>query len=242
MDDDVRRLVSCLDLTSLGDADDEATIEALCARAVTPVADDPSLRVAAVCIWPRFIGLARQTLAGTGIKIAAATGGFPDPSAPRRDRLREIERAVAAGADEVDAVVDRGLLSTATVLATELAETREAAGAAVWKAILETGAVAPEEVEPLARRAVEAGADFLKTSTGKGFPGADPVSFETMANAAAAAGRPVGVKASGGIRTAAEALDYLSIVRHVLGDGAATPERFRIGASALLDDLVATIG
>jgi deoxyribose-phosphate aldolase len=242
VDDDRRRLVSCLDLTSLGDSDDEATIDVLCARAVTPVDDDPSLHVAAVCIWPRFIGRARQTLAGTGVKIAAATGGFPVPSAPRRDRLREVERAVAAGADEVDIVVDRRLLSTPTALATELAETRDAAGAAVWKAILETGALAPDEVEPLARRAIEAGADFLKTSTGKGFPGADPLSFGTMAGAAAAAGRPVGLKASGGIRTAAEALEYLRIVRHVLGDGAATPHRFRIGASALLDDLVATIG
>jgi deoxyribose-phosphate aldolase len=240
--DDLRRLVWCLDLTSLGDADDDATIEELCARAATPVAEDPSLRVAAVCIWPRFIGLARAMLAGTGVKVATATGGFPDPSAPRRDRLRQIERAVAAGADEVDAVVDRRLLSAPTALATELAETRDAAGTAVWKAILETGALAPHEVEPLARRSVEAGADFLKTSTGKGFPGADRRSFETMAGVAAATGRPVGVKVSGGVRTAAEALDYLSIVGDVLGDGAPTPDRFRIGASALLDDLVASIG
>jgi deoxyribose-phosphate aldolase len=238
VDVDERLLVSCLDLTSLDDADDETTIEALCARASSPVADEPSLRVAAVCVWPRFVGLAREALAGTAVRVAAATGGFPDPTAPRRDRLREIERTVAAGVDEVDVVVDRRLLAAPDVLGAELAETRLAAGAAVWKAILETGALTTDELEPLARLAIEAGADFLKTSTGKAVPGADPATFEAMASAAAATGRPVGVKASGGVRTAADARRYLSIVREVLGHGAATPERFRIGASALLDDLV----
>jgi deoxyribose-phosphate aldolase len=204
------------------------------------VAADTTLHVAAVCIWPRFIGVAREALTGSGVRVAAATGGFPDPTAPRRDRLREIERAVAAGADEVDVVVDRRLLSSPAVLATELAETRDAVGAAVWKAILETGALAPEEVGPLARLAIEAGADFVKTSTGKGYPGADPTSFEAVAHTVAASRRPVGIKASGGIRSSAQALRYLSIVRAVLGAEAATPARFRIGASALLDDLVAT--
>jgi len=232
--------VTCLDLTSLGETDDETTIGRLVERAVTPVAADTTLHVAAVCIWPRFIGLAREALVGTGVRVAAATGGFPDPIAPRRDRLREIERAVAAGADDVDVVVDRRLLSTPSVLGTELAETRDAAGAAVWKAILETGALAPEAVEPLARLAIEAGADFVKTSTGKGYRGADPTSFEAVAHTVAKSRRAVGIKASGGIRSATEALRYLSIVRAVLGGDAATPGRFRIGASTLLDDLVAT--
>jgi deoxyribose-phosphate aldolase len=135
-------------------------------------------------------------------------------------------------------VLDRRLLAAPDVLAAELAETRLAAGAAVWKAILETRALTTDQIEPLARLAIEAGADFLKTSTGKTVPGADPASFEAMARATAAAGRPVGVKASGGVRTAADARRYLSIVREVLGHGGATPGRFRIGASALLDDLV----
>jgi deoxyribose-phosphate aldolase len=239
MDPNRRVLIACLDLTSLGDADDDAAIEVLCARAAAPSATDPSLRVAAVCVWPRFVARALDALAGSGVRVATATGGFPEATAPLPDRLRQIERAVAAGADEVDVVVDRRLLAEPAILADELARTRAAAGPSVWKAILETGALEPGAVEPLARLAIDAGADFLKTSTGKTHPGADPASFAAMARAVAAAGAPVGLKASGGVRTAADALGYLTIARATLGEAAATPERFRIGASSLLDELVA---
>jgi deoxyribose-phosphate aldolase len=241
MDDDRRTLVRCLDLTALGEEDD-ASIEELCARATRPVPADPALHVAAVCVWPRFVPLARQALAGTEVRVATATGGFPDPASLGRDtRVREITAAVTLGADEVDVVVDRSMLADPAALADELAETRVAASGVVWKAILETGALDPAAIAALARMAIDAGADFLKTSTGKGSPGADPNSVELLAGIIGGSGRPVGLKVSGGVRTARDALGYLAIVRRVLGRARSAPERFRIGASSLLDELVRNV-
>ena len=195
--------------------------------------------VAAVCIWPRFVPVAREALAGSPVRIACATGGFPMPDAPLARRLDQIKASVDAGADEVDVVVNRRLLDAPEALAAELDATRAAAGTATWKAILETGALTPEGMRNLADASIAAGADFLKTSTGKGPPGASPAAVAIVAERLAAAGRPVGLKVSGGVRDVRDATDYLAMVRVTLGTAWPTPATFRIGASTLLEALVA---
>lgn len=239
MDADRRLLIACLDLTSLGDADDDDTIDRVCVRAAAPVPDGDPLHVAAVCVWPRFVPRARARARPAGVLVATAVGGFPVPSAPLPQRLDEIRAAVEAGADEVDVVVNRSLLEEPAALRAELVATREAAGVATWKAILETGVLTPGEIEAVAVAAIAAGADFLKTSTGKGPPGATLEAVGRLARVVVGAARPVGLKVSGGIRTADQALAYLALVREVLGPMWPTPATFRMGASSLLDALVA---
>jgi deoxyribose-phosphate aldolase len=239
VDPDRALLVACLDLTSLGDDEDEAAIEALCERAVRPVQSEPELHVAAVCVWPRCLPVVGARLAGSWVHVACATGGFPLPDAPLADRLREIEDAVRAGAGEVDVPIDRFLIDEPDTLRGELDATRAAAGDTVWKAIVETGALLPDEIRLLADAAIDAGADFVKSSTGKNVPGVTPGAAAILATAVRDAGRPVGLKLSGGIRGAGQAANHLALVRAVLGETWPTPATFRIGASSLLDTLLA---
>ena len=239
MDVDRALLIRCLDLTSLGEGDDDEAIVALCTRAAEPVQGQLDLTVAAVCVWPRFVPLTRDSLARAPVRIACATGGFPMPDAPLAQRLDQIQASLDAGADEVDVVVNRRLQDEPEALAAELDATRAAAGPAIWKAILETGALTPEGMRLLADASIAAGADFLKTSTGKGPPGATPAAVAIVAERLAAAGRPVGLKISGGVREVRDATDYLAMVRVTLGAAWPTPATFRIGASALLEALVA---
>ncbi len=236
MDADRQLLIACLDLTALGDDETQRSIEVLCERARHP-ADD--LTVAAVCIWPRFVAFARDRLTGTPVRVAAVAGGFPVPDEPLPQRVEQIREAVDAGADEVDVPLNRFLLDEPDALVGELRATREAAGPATWKAILETGALEPDQIVVVAQAAIDAGADFLKTSTGKVAAGATPGAAQLLAERIAAAGRPVGLKVSGGVRGAGQATNYLDLVRTVLGRDWPTPATFRIGASALLDALLA---
>lgn len=238
MDADRELLIRCLDLTSLDD-DDDAIIDGLCRRAAEPVAGRADLVVAAVCVWPRSVHRARERLATTTVRVASATGGFPVPDEPLDRRLDQIRASVDAGADEVDVVLDRRLLQEPAALAAELEATRAAAGPATWKAILETGALTPDEIRRAADAAILAGADFLKTSTGKGPPGASPDAVAILAERVSLAGRTVGLKVSGGVRTVEQASTYLALVRAAFGAEWPTPATFRIGASALLDALVA---
>jgi deoxyribose-phosphate aldolase len=239
VDPDRALLVACLDLTSLGEDEDQATVAALCERARQPVPSEPRLQVAAVCIWPQWVETARSLLDAGPIRVACATGGFPVPDAPLGERLTEIERVVAAGADEVDVPINRFLVDEPDALRGELEATRTAAGAATWKAIIETGALEPGEIRVLATEAIGAGADFVKSSTGKGTPGVTPDAAAILAGAVRDAGRPVGLKLSGGVRGVAQATNHLEQVRTILGPDWPQPSRFRIGASALLDALVA---
>jgi deoxyribose-phosphate aldolase len=239
VDPDRVLLVACLDLTSLGDDEDDAAIVALCGRALRPVTDAPDLHVATVCVWPSWVRAARRRLGSGPVGISCATGGFPVPDAPLADRLREIEDAVHAGADEVDVPINRFLIDDPDALRGELEATRAAAGDASWKAIVETGALQPGEIRFLAGTAIEAGADFVKSSTGKGVPGATPEAAAILATAVRDAGRPAGLKLSGGIRGAGQAANYLALVRDLLGPRWPTPDTFRIGTSALLAALVA---
>jgi deoxyribose-phosphate aldolase len=237
MDDDRRLLISCLDLTALGAHESDVSLEALCARATRPLDDDPSVHVAAVCVRPRFVR-ARDLLAGSNVRVAVATGGFPLPEAPLPERIEEIREAVDAGAEEVDVPVNRFLVDEPDALVGELRATREAAGTATWKAILETGVLRSDEIFVLGQAAVDAGADFLKTSTGTAGQGATPAAVEAIARLTAAAGGRVGIKVSGGIRGAGQASNYLELVRDIRGRSWPTPETFRVGASALLDALL----
>ena len=239
MDPDHVLLIACLDLTSLADDEDDAAIETLCARAVRPVPSDRDLRVAAVCLWPRWVPVARRFLRGSAVRIACATGGFPVPDSTLGERLHQIEEAVAAGADEVDVPINRFLLDEPDALRGELAATRTAAGNATWKAIVETGALEPAEIRTLATAAIAEGADLVKSSTGKGVPGVTPEAAAILAATVRDAGRTVGLKLSGGIRGVGQATNHLAQVRGILGPNWPAPSRFRVGASALLDALVA---
>jgi deoxyribose-phosphate aldolase len=239
MDGDRQLLIACLDLTSLGPDDDERTVEQLCDRARRPVPEEPELRVAAVCVWPHLVPAARAALGDAPIRVAAATGGFPLPDGPLEGRLDEVRAAVAEGADEVDMPLNRFLLDEPDALRGELLATREAAGSATWKAILETGLLDPSAIRTAAVAAIDAGADFLKTSTGKGAPGVTPEATAILAETIRDADRRVGLKLSGGVRGAGQATNHLDLVRSVLGRDWPSPSTFRIGASALLDALLA---
>ncbi len=224
------RIIGLIDLTSLGDADTEATVNALCDKAVTVKGP-----VAAVCVMPALVALAAERLEGTGVRIATVANfpaGDPDPDAA----AREVEAAVAEGADEVDVVApwraaldgDYGAISALVAAC--------AAECGQLKVILETGSHPdPAKTRIIAEHALEAGAAFLKTSTGKRGPGA---SLDATRILLQVAGRRAGVKAAGGIRTRAEAADYVALADRCQ-DAPATAGTFRIGASSLLDDLLA---
>ncbi len=235
-----RLALSCLDLTSLNDADTEADVIALCARA-----HGPHGTVAAACVWPRFAALARRELPA-GIAVAAVAN-FPDGSADVERAVRETHEIVEAGAQEVDVVLPfaRLMAGDERAVVELLAAVRQACDGLVLKVILETGVLVSDAlVARAAQLALDAGADFLKTSTGKTPVSATPQAATVMLSAIAAdpRGARVGFKAAGGIRTVAEAMVYFALVEQLLGASALNPQRFRIGASSLLNDIEAVLG
>ena len=247
--DDLRLVVRCTDLTTLEGDDTPGRIRALCSQALRPDPADPTVGpVAAVCVYPALAGLAAELLAGTPVAVASVAGAFPSGLSPLEVKVAEVRAAVAAGAQEIDTVLNRSafLSGRADLAAAELRALREAAGAAHFKVILEVCELgSATSVAEATRLAIDAGADMVKTSTGKGSAGASPQAVltmaETVAEHCAAGGRPVGIKVAGGVRTAADALGYVRIVRSVLGDDWLTPERLRFGASSLLADVVAEL-
>jgi deoxyribose-phosphate aldolase len=233
----------CLDLTSLGGDDRPERIEALCRDAAAPAAALPP--VAAVCVAPAFVPQARSLLAGTGVRVACATGAFPSGRLGTAERVAEIAAALEAGAEEIDTVLDHDAVvqGRLTEVLAQLAASREACGEATMKVILETGALPSlAHVRSAAGLAVDAGADFLKTSTGIGVPGATPEAVLAMTEVVAQAGTVTGIKVSGGVRTVQAAVGYLDLVTRHLGAAWGTHERFRIGASSLLGALVDALG
>ena len=239
---DVARIaLACLDLTSLNDADTEAHIATLCERAAGPHGN-----AAAVCVWPRFARFARLQ-APAAVKVAAVAN-FPDGSTDIQRALRDTGEIVHAGAQEVDVVLPwRALMAGDEASAAALLQAvRRASVGLVLKVILETGELRePALIQRAARLALAAGADFLKTSTGKTPVSATPQAAELMLRAIAGdaqARHRVGFKAAGGIRTVADAATYLDLVEAALGSEALTPLRLRIGASALLGDIEAVLG
>ena len=229
MHDDARTALACLDLTSLNDADTAADIDALCLRALGPFGTP-----AAVCVWPRFVAQARRRLPPS-VKVAAVAN-FPDGSTDAARAVRDTQAIVEAGGDEVDVVLPYRDLAAAPAL---LAAVRRACEGRTLKVILETGELADDAtITQACRIALDAGADFLKTSTGKTKVSATPGAVRLLLQAVQ--GTDCGVKASGGIRTVADAAAYLALARAAFGD--VTPARWRFGASGLLSDIEAVLG
>jgi deoxyribose-phosphate aldolase len=237
-----RRVLASMDLTALGDSDDADSIAALAASAATPHGAP-----AALCIWPRWIALARSELDRRGLigTRIATVANFPDGHADPVRAAQETAAAMAAGADEIDVVFPwRALLAGDRDAGAKLVRAcRDAAGERCLKIILETGELGDQTlIRAASRIAIDAGADFIKTSTGKTAISATLAAAETMLVAIAVSGGRCGFKAAGGIRRVDEAVSYLDLADRLLGPGWATPARFRIGASALLHDVLAVLG
>jgi deoxyribose-phosphate aldolase len=238
--------VSMVDLTTLEGQDTPGKVRALCAKGRAPDPSDPSVPpVAAICVYGDLVPDAAAALAGSGVKVAAVATAFPSGRASRAVKLADTADAVAAGADEIDMVIDRGAFLAGRHLDVleDIRAVREACGGAHLKVILETAELATyDNVRRASWLAMLAGADFIKTSTGKVSPAATlPVTLvmlEAVRDFHAATGRAVGVKAAGGIRTAKDAIRYLVLVKETAGDEWLHPDRFRIGASSLLNDLL----
>jgi deoxyribose-phosphate aldolase len=241
--------IRMMDLTTLEGRDTPGKIRALCAKAMHPQPGDLSIpSVAAICLYPSLIPEAKDALKGSTVKVASVATGFPSGQTFREIKVAEVKAAVAAGADEIDMVIDRGAFLSgdyATVFE-EIVEIKDACGDVHLKVILETGELGTfDEVRRASILAMAAGADFIKTSTGKIQPAATlPVTLvmlEAIRDFEKATGRAVGMKPAGGIRTAKEAVQYLVVLYETLGPRWMTPERFRFGASTLLNDVLMQI-
>jgi deoxyribose-phosphate aldolase len=241
--------IRSMDLTTLEGSDTVGKVVALCAKAVRPSPLDPSIPpVAAVCLYPQLVPVALEHLDGTGVRVASVAGGFPSGLGPLNVRLREIHDVVEARADEIDIVLNRSLFLGGRYAQAyeELVAAREAAGSTHLKVILETGELGSyDRVRQASVLAMCAGADFIKTSTGKiGTNATLPVALCMMEAARdfhRETGREVGIKVAGGVRTAKQAIQYLVLLYETLGTDWMTPERFRIGASSLLNDVLMQI-
>ena len=242
----LRLAISMCDLTTLEGRDTPGKIRQLAAKAVRPHLGNPDIPpVAALCCYPDLVTVAKKALAGSGVKVAAVATAFPSGRSWTDLKIDETRQAVAAGADEIDMVIDRGALLCGDYAKVwdEIVAVKEACGPAHLKVILETGELGSyDEVRRASALAIAAGADFIKTSTGKVTPAATlPVTLvmlEAIREHWNATGRIVGMKPAGGIRTAKEAIQYLVVLHETLGPGWMTPERFRFGASSLLNDLL----
>jgi deoxyribose-phosphate aldolase len=241
--------IRMIDLTTLEGRDTPGKIRALCAKAIHPQPGDPSIpSVAAVCCYPALVADAKEALKGSTVKVASVATAFPSGQSFRSIKVAEVREAIAAGADEIDMVIDRGAFLSGEYASVfdEIVEVKEACGDTHLKVILETGELETfDNVRRASILAMAAGADFIKTSTGKVQPAATlPVTLvmlEAIRDFERATGRAVGMKPAGGIRTAKEAVQYLVVLYETLGPRWMTPDRFRFGASSLLNDVLMQI-
>jgi deoxyribose-phosphate aldolase len=241
--------VRMIDLTTLEGADTPGKVHALAAKAIRPDPADPSIpSCAAVCVYPNLVPYALERTRGTGVKVASVATAFPSGQSPLDVKLREVEETAALGADEIDMVIDRGafLSGRYAKVYDEIVRVKEACGDAHLKVILETGELGTyDNVRRASLLAMAAGADFIKTSTGKLSSAATlPVllcMLEAIRDVHHETGRVVGMKPAGGIRTAKQAVQNLVIVNETLGSDWLTPDRFRLGASSLLNDVLMQI-
>lgn len=246
----LRRLFGCIDNTTLNGTDSSLSVEEFCRHTLELGGSIEGIgNVAAVCVYPRFVGTAKKVLAGSGVKVAAVAGAFPHGQLPIALKINEVKYVSESGADEVDIVISRGLLLAGRdeEVASEVAAMREACKGLVLKVILETGELSsPTLIERASWAAIEGGADFIKTSTGKIGVGATLEAAEVMLNCIAdyrkKSGKMVGFKAAGGIRTVEDALKYAQLAERLLGDSYVQPDTFRIGASSLTANLLQRIG
>jgi deoxyribose-phosphate aldolase len=236
-------VIAAMDLTTLEGKDTPGKVRGLCARGISPAPGAPA--VAAICIYPALVPVAAEALAGSGVKVAAVATAFPSGLSSLDVRLRETREAVAAGADEIDMVIDRSafLSGAYDVVWHEIARVREACEGATLKVILEVGELGSfEAIRRACDLALDAGADFIKTSTGKigasSTPAVALLMCEALRDYERRTGRAAGLKLAGGVRTSKAALGYVSIVYETLGSAWLAPDRFRIGASSLLDDVL----
>ena len=242
--------VSMMDLTTLEGMDTPGKIRQLCGKALAPMdAVHGCPAVAAVCVYPTFVKLAKALTAGSGVRVASVATAFPSGQSPLKIKLGEVAEAVGEGADEIDMVIDRGAFLAGEYgrVFDEIAAVRQACGAAHLKVILETGELQTyDNVRLASALAMRAGGHFIKTSTGKVSPAATlPVSLvmlEAIRDHYYATGEKVGMKPAGGIRSAKEALQYLVMVKETLGAGWLSAEWFRFGASGLLTDVNRQLG
>lgn len=245
----LRASISMTDLTTLEGMDTREKVRQLCHKAIRPDPTDVSIpSVAAVCVYPNLVGDAAEVLEGSSVRVAAVSTYFPSGQAPLDLKVAETRQVVADGADEVDMVIDRGafLAGDHMKVFAEVAAIREAAGDACLKVILETGELGSyDNVRRASLLAMAAGADFIKTSTGKVSPAATPavtlVMLESIRDFYRSTGRAVGMKPAGGIGSAKQAIRWLVLLNETLGLEWMTPRRFRFGASSLLNDLLMQI-
>lgn len=245
----LRMILSMIDLTTLEGADTVGKVNQLCAKAKRLHAAMPDLpQVAAVCVYPSMVATAKKAVASTNIQIASVATAFPSGQAPLELRLADTRAAVSDGADEIDMVIQRGAYLSGAYASVfdDIAAVKEACGDAHLKVILETGELGSlDRVRHASELAMCAGADFIKTSTGKVQPAATlPVTLtmlEAIRDHQHRYGRKVGMKPAGGISNAKLALQYLVMVAETLGQDWLTPELFRFGASSLANDVLMQI-
>jgi deoxyribose-phosphate aldolase len=241
--------VRMIDLTTLEGADTPGKVAALSSKAVRPDPSDPTIpSVAAVCVYPNLVPTAVARLAGSGVKVASVATAFPSGQTSIDVKVREVEEVVALGADEVDMVIDRGAFLSGgyAKVYDEIVRVKEACGAAHLKVILEVGELGTyDNVRRASLLAMAAGADFIKTSTGKLTAAATlPVTLvmlEAIRDVQDETGRMVGMKPAGGVREAKQAVQYLVQLHETLGPDWLTPDLYRIGASTLLNDVLMQI-
>jgi deoxyribose-phosphate aldolase len=241
--------VRMMDLTTLEGQDTAGKVAALCSKAMRPDPSDLTVPpVAAVCVYPNLVAAAKERLGSSGVKVASVATAFPSGQSPIEIKVAETRAVVELGADEVDMVIDRGafLSGRYSRVYDEIVRVKEACGDAHLKVILETGELGTyDNVRRASLLAIAAGADFVKTSTGKISPAATlPVALcmmEVVRDVHAETGHKVGVKTAGGIRTSKQAVQYLVTLYETLGPEWMTPDLYRFGASSLLNDVLMQI-
>ena len=238
--------IRMIDLTTLEGQDTRGKVRALCAKAMRPDPTDPTTpRVAAICVYPDMVAVAVEALRGSGVRVASVATAFPSGRTALPVKLADTRDAVAAGAAEIDMVIDRGAFLSGRYMDVydEIVAVKAACGGAHLKVILETGElVTYDNVRRASWLAMLAGGDFIKTSTGKVSPAAAPptslVMLEAVRDFRDTTGRQIGVKPAGGIRTTKDAVRYLVLVNETVGADWLDPDWFRLGASSLLNDLL----
>lgn len=241
----LQQVFSCIDNTTLTATDTDASVEAFC-RHTLALRGEAYGPVAAVCVYPRFVAVAKRVLEGSGIRVASVAGAFPHGQLPLELKVAEVRYAVAQGADEVDMVLSRGLVleGDADGVVREVQAMKKACQGRTLKVILETCELpSPTLVAQASQLAIDGGADFIKTSTGKGASGATLEAAETMLDVimqnVKKTSKKVGFKAAGGISTPEEALQYALLAKKIVGEYYVNNQTFRIGASRLTDRLAA---
>lgn len=246
----LKQIHGFIDLTSLTSIDTKESIWKLVENVNDFEGTRPDIpNVAAICTYPLFVETVKQALTAQEVKIAAVAGGFPSSQTFTEVKIAETAMAVMQGADEIDIVMNLGYFMEENYeeIAEEIQEIKDSCRESKLKVILETGALTtPEYIQKAAILALYSGADFIKTSTGKGYPGATPEAVYTMCQVIkkyhSITGKRIGIKVSGGVRTAEDAVSYYTIIKEVLGNDWLNKELFRIGASSLLNDLKSRLG